>query len=91
MIAEAKAPIIRKDILLRQLVGSDDFTISDNRSFHLHLNKLNIPHEFREFPGVQHDVRGIFSALGDANWRYYRAAFAGLPTADVAPGSKNSK
>ncbi len=31
--------------------GADDFLIDDNRSFHSHLQKMNFPHEYKEFPG----------------------------------------
>jgi hypothetical protein len=35
-----------------------------------------VPHEYRELAGVGHDAAKILSALGDENWRFYRAAFA---------------
>lgn len=40
-----KLPAIRMDC------GLDDFLLDDNRAFHQHLIKLNIPHEYEEFPG----------------------------------------
>ncbi len=40
-----KLPAIRIDC------GLDDFLLEDNRAFHQYLNKLNIPHEYEEFPG----------------------------------------
>ena len=34
--------------------GTEDFLIEDNRAFHRALRQLNVPHEYREFPGA-HD------------------------------------
>ena len=31
--------------------GTEDFLLNDNREFHAHLEKLQIPHEYEEFPG----------------------------------------
>ena len=37
---------------LRLDCGGDDFLIEDNRSFHAHLEKLQVPHEYQEYPGA---------------------------------------
>jgi S-formylglutathione hydrolase FrmB len=42
---KSNLPAIRIDC------GLDDFLIEDNRAFHQHLNQLDIPHEYQEFPG----------------------------------------
>ena len=47
-IDRAKLPALRIDC------GVDDFLIEHNRSFHAHLNSLNIAHEYEECPG-EHD------------------------------------
>ena len=44
-IDRSKLPAIRMDC------GLSDFLLEDNRAFHQHLTKLNIPHEYEEFPG----------------------------------------
>jgi S-formylglutathione hydrolase FrmB len=31
--------------------GTDDFLLEGNRHFHAELTRLNVPHEYREFPG----------------------------------------
>lgn len=41
----SRLPAIRIDC------GVDDFLIQDNRDLHAHLERLNIPHEYEEFPG----------------------------------------
>ena len=38
--------------------GRRDFLLDQNRAFHAHLEKLQIPHEYQEFPG-------------DHNWAYW--------------------
>lgn len=32
--------------------GTEDFLLDMNRSFHTHLQSLNLPHEYEEFPGA---------------------------------------
>ena len=56
----ALAEKICRDMLpaIRIDCGVDDFLIEENRSFHAHLDKLKIPHEYKEFPG-------------DHNWGYW--------------------
>jgi enterochelin esterase-like enzyme len=78
VIAAETAPTIRTGLHLRQVVGSEDFSVADNRAFHLHLDRLEVPHEYRELAGVGHDPRGLLMGLGEDNWRFYRTAFAGL-------------
>ena len=51
-IDRSKLPAIRMDC------GLSDFLLEDNRAFHQHLIKLNIPHEYEEFPG-------------DHNWNFW--------------------
>ena len=44
----AQLPALRLDC------GTSDFLLDQNREFHAHLQSLNIPHEYAEFPGA-HD------------------------------------
>jgi len=43
---QGKLPRIRIDC------GTDDFLLNENRMFHAGLQKLGVPHEYEEFPGV---------------------------------------
>lgn len=47
-IGRANLPALRIDC------GTEDFLIEDNRDYHRHLESLDIPHQYAEFPGV-HD------------------------------------
>ncbi|MCX6916959.1 MAG: hypothetical protein NT167_28635, partial [Verrucomicrobia bacterium] len=58
-----------------------------------HLRKLEIPHTFTVLPGVAHNPMAVLSALGEANWGFYRVVFgAGTTTAILAkpPGTSPS-
>lgn len=44
--AGTKLPALRIDC------GLDDHLIKHNRDFHAHLEKLKVPHEYAEFPGI---------------------------------------
>ena len=45
----AKAGILPR---LRLDCGTEDFLLENNRTFHETLNRLNVPHEYQEFPGA---------------------------------------
>jgi enterochelin esterase-like enzyme len=75
-LAEQNAALVRGKVVIRQAVGDQDNTMELNRAFSEHLGKLEISHTFTNLPGVAHDTLAIFSALGDANWAFYRAVFA---------------
>jgi enterochelin esterase-like enzyme len=78
-VAAENAEIIRnRKLLLRQVVGTTDFTVKANRTFHQHLAELKIEHEYHELDDVPHDVVKIFAALGENNWDFYRTAFSEL-------------
>ncbi|MBI2515950.1 MAG: esterase family protein [Opitutae bacterium] len=74
--AAAKSP---PPLLMRQVVGDRDGTLANNRRFDARLTALKIPHTFTVLPGVGHNTRAVFAALGEANWKFYRAAFEGVP------------
>jgi len=51
-LAEEAAPAPASWPALRIDCGADDFLIEYNRSFHAHLEKLQAPHEYQEYPGA---------------------------------------
>ncbi len=63
---------------LRLVIGDRDETFGNNRDFHAYLEGLGIPHDWIVLPGVGHDPFQVLTALGDRQWAFYRAAFAGL-------------
>ena len=79
-LAEQNAPVLTTGSLIRQVCGDQDETFANNRSFHEHLERLKIPHEWIVLPGVDHDPLQTLLSLGDANWMFYRNAFGQIGT-----------
>jgi hypothetical protein len=73
------AEAIIKGSLIRQVCGDQDETFGPNRDFHEHLERLKIPHAWTVLPGVDHNPMKTLEALGDSNWKFYRAAFGQPP------------
>ena len=63
---------------MRLVVGDRDETLPANREFHLHLERLQIPHTYRELPGIPHNPMAVLGALGDDHWAFYKQALAGV-------------
>ena len=78
VLAEQHAAAIAAGSLVRVVCGDQDETFDNNRDFHEHLEGLRIPHTWTVLAGVGHDPRGTLTALGDANWSFYRQAFEPL-------------
>lgn len=83
VLAERHAEAIARGSLVRMVCGDRDETFAANRDFHEHLERRGIPHAWIVLPGVDHDPLGTLEALGDANWDFYRHAFA--ERADIQP------
>jgi enterochelin esterase-like enzyme len=82
-VAESQAEVLRKSAtIIRQAVGSKDFTLYLSRRFHEHLKSLAIPHEFHIVEGVGHNTPALMAGLAD--FEFYRKALA-LKTGDSAP------
>lgn len=74
-LAEQNAAELKKDSLIRIIIGDKDETLPANKAFHEHLTSLKIPHAWTVLPNVPHDPMRVLRALGDDNWAFYRAAF----------------
>jgi enterochelin esterase-like enzyme len=86
-VFEARSPWRLAELLppapgyrLRQLIGTLDFTLGPNRDFAARLDALGIAHDYREVPGVGHNVPGLVAALGEDFWAFHRAALAPVDT-----------
>ncbi|MFQ5422739.1 MAG: alpha/beta hydrolase [Phycisphaerae bacterium] len=77
VLTEQHAASLRHGILIRQSVGELDETLPANRELHEHLRRLKIPHTFTVLPGVEHNPRALFRAMGQSNWEFYRLVFGG--------------
>ncbi|MFM8494202.1 MAG: alpha/beta hydrolase-fold protein, partial [Planctomycetia bacterium] len=74
-LAEHHADEIARGSLVRMVCGDQDETFTNNREFHEHLEKLEIPHTWTVLAGVEHDPLRTLESLGDSNWAFYRQAF----------------
>jgi S-formylglutathione hydrolase FrmB len=79
-VAEKQADAVRGKVRVRVVVGSLDNTGPLNRAYAEHLGKRNIAHTFTIAPDVGHDTLALLKGLGEANWEFYRAAFATKPS-----------
>jgi hypothetical protein len=75
-LAQQNASTLKKDTLIRVVIGQNDNTLPANQAFHEHLTALSIPHTYTVLPGVGYDTLPLFRALGDPNWNFYRKALS---------------
>lgn len=66
--------LLNVDVLIRQVVGKDDSVLADNQSFHEHLKRLKISHEYVVLPDVDHDTRDVLSKLWSKDKDFYSRA-----------------
>ena len=75
-IAETNAAVLRRQSTIRMVAGDRDETFSLNKTFHEHLERLAIPHDWIAQPGVDHNPMRTIAALGKTNADFYRNAFS---------------
>jgi enterochelin esterase-like enzyme len=74
-IAELQSEVLRQPgTIIRQAVGSKDFSFYLSRRFHEHLESLKIPHEFHIVEDVGHDTPALLAKLNNAE--FYRKAIS---------------
>lgn len=91
-LAQKQASALTAGSLIRVVVGDQDETHRNNVAFHEHLQRLEIPHQWRVLPGVPHNPNAVLDALGDDHWAFYRAALAPpAPPAPPTPGGQRMR
>ena len=60
-LVRQNADKIRGKLKIDLHIGTADILFCDNEIMHLYLNALNIPHEYRKFEGIDHDLGKISS------------------------------
>lgn len=58
-VIRENAEKIRNNLHIKIHVGTADILFCDNEILHLYLNSLNIPHEYKKFDGVAHELDKI--------------------------------
>ncbi len=57
---------------MRLSVGGDDTLRPNNQALHDFLEQLKIEHEWEVVPGVPHDARRFYSAVGERAFIWYK-------------------
>lgn len=70
-LAEQNAESLRTGVVIRQIIGDRDETLSFNRDFKQHLDTLKIPHIYRQLPSIPHHPNLMLETLGEDNWTFY--------------------
>ena len=58
-VIRQNAEKIRVKLKIDIHIGTADILFCDNEILHLYLDSLNIPHEYRKFEGIGHDLDKI--------------------------------
>lgn len=58
-LVRQNADEIRGKLIIDIHIGTADILFCDNEIMHLYLDSLSIPHEYRKFEGIDHDLRKI--------------------------------
>jgi enterochelin esterase-like enzyme len=66
---------IRGKTVVRMRVGGDDTLLPNNRAVHDFLTQLRIEHDYEVIPGVAHNSKLMYHALGDRAFSHYLKAF----------------
>lgn len=77
-LAEQNAEAVKKNLLIRQVIGEEDETLDFNRDFSEHMKQLDIPHTFTVVPDVGHQPMAVLNALGEDSWKFYQTVFGSL-------------
>lgn len=77
-LAERNVARIKGRQVIRQAVG---MIVSENQALHRKLGELGIEEEYVE-TGARHNPGEVYEKLGEANWAFYRRAFAGMTKTD---------
>lgn len=78
-LLEKQADVFRgQKTAVRQAVGTGDFLLENNRRLKALFDRLKIPVEYDELPGLGHDPREVFARAGVQGWQFHSAQFARL-------------
>lgn len=58
-LVQQNADKIRDCLDINIHIGTNDVLFCDNEILHLYLNSLNIPHKYKKFDGIEHELNGI--------------------------------
>jgi enterochelin esterase-like enzyme len=79
-IARQNAGKIRGRVAISMFVGDKDGGIANNRRMHAVLEEMKIPHEYKEFEGIAHNLKLLSEQVRFGNFAFAARAFK-LPAA----------
>ena len=74
--ARRNAEKIRGKLAIQIYVGDEDPGIKGNRRMHAVLEELKIPHGYREFPGIAHNLRLLAEQVREENFQIAMRSFS---------------
>jgi enterochelin esterase-like enzyme len=74
-LAELRDPATAPPLLIRQIIGDRDETLTFNRDFHQHLTRLGLAHDYAELPDIPHDAPALIDAVAGGFFAFHRRAF----------------
>jgi acetyl esterase len=77
---------LRSKVTIQMYVGDQDPGLAGNRRMHAVLNELEIPHGYREFPGIAHNLGKLAEQVQTENFNIAVRSF-GKPT-EIQPDVK---
>lgn len=75
ILAEQNLDSIKKNIKLKFINGSEDFTLQNNYKLNAHLDKLDIKYEFKLFEGLKHIPGPYYAAAGLNGFKFHSENF----------------
>jgi len=62
-LLKQNADKLRGKLYIDIRIGTDDILICDNEILHMYLDSLNIPHEYKRYEGVAHELENILATV----------------------------
>jgi esterase/lipase superfamily enzyme len=74
-LARTNASKIRGRVAISMFVGTQDPGLENNRHMHAVLDEMKIPHDYREFDGIAHNLKLLADQVQDGNFAFAARSF----------------
>ena len=74
-LARNNADKIRGRVAISMFVGNKDPGIENNRRMHAVLKEMRIPHDYREFDGIAHNLKLLSEQVREGNFAFAARSF----------------
>jgi hypothetical protein len=89
-MARRNADKIRGRVAISMYVGDKDPGIVNNRHMHATLDEMKIPHDYREFDGIAHNLKLLAEQVQQGNFAFAARSFK-LPAGSDRRRSEHNK